>query len=67
MTAAPLAPARRLWDVIEPLASQIYFAPEAHRAYEAIGFDGPSRVVGGIEFPNMHAYFVSSDLVMSTL
>jgi hypothetical protein len=59
LTAAPLAPARRLWDVIEPLASQIYFAPEAHRAYEAIGFDGPSRVVGGIEFPNMHAYFVS--------
>jgi hypothetical protein len=59
VTAATLTPARRLWDVIEPIASQVYFAPEAHRAYEAIGFDGPSRVAGGIEFPNMLAYFVS--------
>ncbi len=54
-----LTPARKVWDVIEPIASQIYFAPEAHRAYEAIGFDGPSRVAGGVEYPNMLAYFVS--------
>ena len=55
----PLSPARRVWDVVEPIAASVYFAPEAHQAYQEIGFDGPSRVVRGIEFPNMLAYFVS--------
>src|SRR5205823_6174179 len=54
-----LTTARRLWDVVEPIAANVYFAPEAHRAYRELGFDGPSRVVRGIEFPNMVAYFTS--------
>ena len=37
--------AGRIWDVVEPIAANIYFAPEAHAAYHEIGFDGPSRVV----------------------
>ena len=35
-----LTPARRIWDVVEPIAASIYFVPEAHRAYQEIGFDG---------------------------
>jgi hypothetical protein len=51
--------ARAIWDAVEPIAANVYFAPEAHRAYQAIGFDGPSRVVNGIEYPDMVAYFTS--------
>ena len=32
--------ARRLRNAVEPVAAGIYFAPEAHAAYEALGFDG---------------------------
>jgi hypothetical protein len=51
--------ARRIWAAVEPIASSIYFVPEVHRAYQELGFDGPSRVQGGIEFPDMLAYFTS--------
>jgi hypothetical protein len=51
--------ARGIWAAVEPLASSIYFMPEAHRNYQALGFDGPSRVQNGIEFPDMLAYFTS--------
>ena len=54
-----MTPARRIWDVVEPIAANVYFAPEVHRAYQEIGFDGPSRVMRGIEFPDMLAYFTS--------
>lgn len=54
-----LPTARRIWAGVEPLASSVYFAPEVHRAYQALGFDGPSRVSRGIEFPDMVAYFTS--------
>jgi hypothetical protein len=54
-----LTPARRIWDVVEPIAANVYFAPEVHRAYQDVGFDGPSRVMRGIEFPDMLAYFTS--------
>jgi hypothetical protein len=51
--------ARGIWAAVEPIASSIYFVPEVHRAYQALGFDGPSRVQGGIEYPDMLAYFTS--------
>lgn len=54
-----LPTARRIWAAVEPLASNVYFAPEVHRAYQALGFDGPSRVNRGIEYPDMLAYFTS--------
>jgi Helix-turn-helix family len=54
-----MTPARKIWDVVEPIAANVYFAPEVHRAYQRIGFDGPSRVMRGIEFPDMLAYFTS--------
>ena len=55
----PTTTARRLWDVIEPLASSVYFAPEAHQAYENLGFDGSRATHNGLQFPNMEAYFTS--------
>ena len=30
--------ARRLRNAVEPVAAGVYFAPEAHQAYEALGF-----------------------------
>src|SRR5256714_7461235 len=56
-TALPLA--RRIWDVVEPIAANVYFAPEVHRAYQALGFEGSSRTVGRIEYPDGVAYFTS--------
>jgi Helix-turn-helix family len=32
--------ARRLRDLVEPVAANVYFAPEAHAAYEALGVEG---------------------------
>ena len=31
---------RRLWNLIEPIASSIYFAPEAHANYTKLGLEG---------------------------
>ncbi len=31
---------RRLWDLIEPLASSVYFVPEVHANYEKLGLPG---------------------------
>src|SRR5688572_15424472 len=51
-------PARRIWDVVEPIAASVYFAPEVHQAYEGLGFEGP-RVLGDMQYPDRVAYFVS--------
>jgi hypothetical protein len=34
--------ARRRRNAVEPVAAGVYFAPEAHAAYEALRFDGGS-------------------------
>ena len=31
---------RQLWNLIEPIASSVYFAPEVHAAYEELGLPG---------------------------
>lgn len=41
------AKARRLAAAIEPIAGQVYFSPECHKAYEALGF-GPSPGTTGM-------------------
>jgi hypothetical protein len=56
--------ARHLWDVVEPIAASAYFAPEAHAAYEQLGFQGSSGEAGGIQFPDMVAYFMSRGACM---
>jgi len=53
------AHARRIWEVVEPIAAAAYFAPEAHAAYEALGFKGSGGAANGLQFPDMVAYFLS--------
>lgn len=59
MSAEALPAARRIWSVVEPLAANVYFAPEVHQAYRSLGFDGPGRVHRGVEYPDLVAYFTS--------
>ncbi|OBH15669.1 SCO6745 family protein [Mycolicibacter sinensis] len=54
-----VAPARALSSAIEAFAGQVYFAPECHRGYAALGF-APSRATSrGVERPDGPAYFCS--------
>ncbi|HEX7322418.1 MAG TPA: hypothetical protein VF299_05705 [Mycobacterium sp.] len=55
---------RALAAAIDPFAAQVYFAPECHRAYAALGF-GPSPArAGDVEMPDGAAYFCSRGSVM---
>ena len=51
--------ARRLRNAVEPLAAGIYFAPEAHDAYAALGFNGSPGANDGVQMPDGVAYFAS--------
>jgi hypothetical protein len=57
--------ARRLRNAVEPVAAGVYFAPEAHAAYEALGFDGsPPVSADGIARPELKSYFTSRSACM---
>jgi hypothetical protein len=56
---AAIHPARRLAAVLEPVAAQVYFAPECHRGYAALGFDDSTREFAGVPMPDGPAYFTS--------
>ena len=52
--------ARLLARLIEPLTGQVYFAPECHERYEALGFNGsPFTTADGVALPDGPAYFTS--------
>ncbi|MFV0258681.1 MAG: SCO6745 family protein [Acidimicrobiales bacterium] len=51
--------ARRLRDVVEPLAASVYFAPEVHDAFDALGFGPSAGVSNGVAGPERRAYFAS--------
>jgi hypothetical protein len=53
------ARARRLATVIEPFAAQVYFAPECHAEYAALGFSPSPRQTNGVALPDGPAYFCS--------
>jgi hypothetical protein len=55
---------RALGRTIEPLAAQVYFSPECHRAYEALGFRASAVEVAGVAMPDRPAYFCSRGSVM---
>lgn len=57
-------PARSLAAALEPFAGQVYFSPECHVGYEALGFGPSSAEVGGVQMPEMAAYFTSRGSVM---
>jgi hypothetical protein len=56
---------RQLASVLEPVAAQVYFAPECHQAYEKLGFSAsPGVLDNGVHLPNATAYFTSRGSVM---
>jgi hypothetical protein len=53
------AKARRLAAALEPFAGQVYFAPECHAQYVALGFSASPAERNGIAMPDGSAYFCS--------
>jgi hypothetical protein len=52
--------ARLLAATIEPFVGQVYFSPECHAEYEALGFGpSPATVADGVAMPDGPAYFCS--------
>ena len=51
--------ARRLRNAVEPVAAGVYFAPESHEEYEALGFDGSPVAADGVARPELKSYFTS--------
>ena len=58
------ARSRALGAAIEPLAGQVYFSPECHEAYAALGFSPSPTEVGGVAMPDGPAYFCSRGSVL---
>jgi hypothetical protein len=59
------ASTRKLAMALEPVAGQVYFAPECHAAYAELGFSpSPGSLPGGVELPDGPAYFTSRGSVM---
>ena len=56
--------ARRLGSILEPVVGQVYFSPECHANYEALGFDASTRNANGVALPDGPAYFTSRGSVM---
>lgn len=56
--------ARLIGAVLEPVAGQVYFSPECHRAYEALGFSPSPATDAGVAMPDGVAYFCSRGSVM---
>ena len=52
--------ARLLARVIEPIVGQVYFSPECHARYAALGFsESPGASAEGVAYPDGPAYFTS--------
>lgn len=58
-TATPVTAARTLGGALEPVIGQVYFAPECHDAYVALGFDPSPGDLNGVASPDGVAYFTS--------
>lgn len=58
------ARARRLGSVLEPVTGQVYFSPECHANYAALGFDASGGDANGVALPDGPAYFTSRGSVM---
>jgi hypothetical protein len=56
--------ARALAGALEPVAGQVYFSPECHAGYQALGFDPSLRRAGQVELPDGPAYFCSRGSVL---
>jgi hypothetical protein len=58
------ARSRQLGSVLEPVIGQVYFSPECHANYAALGFDPSVNQAGGVALPDGPAYFTSRGSVM---
>lgn len=56
--------ARAVAAAIEPVAGQVYFSPECHANYEALGFDPSPGEFAGVPAPEMQSYFCSRGSLM---
>ena len=56
--------ARRLAALIEPVVGQVYFSPECHSEYEALGFSASPGEGGGVALPDGPAYFTSRGSIL---
>ena len=56
--------ARALSAALEPVVGQVYFSPECHKSYEALGFSPSPTSVGGVAMPDGPAYFTSRGSVL---
>lgn len=52
-------PSRRLASALEPVIGGVYFAPECHHNYEALGFAPSAAKSGDVALPDGPAYFTS--------
>lgn len=68
MTSEISVNARRLAAALEPFAGQVYFSPECHAEYEALGFQpSPGAFGTGVALPDGPAYFTSRGSVMGAV
>src|SRR5229473_2847127 len=56
--------ARVLGGALEPVAGQVYFSPECHQNYEALGYQPTRTTLGDVEMPDGVAYFCSRGSVL---
>jgi len=56
--------ARALAGALEPFTGQVYFSPECHAGYEALGFAPSPGKMGAVALPDGSAYFCSRGSVM---
>ena len=59
-----MEPARALAAALEPVVGQVYFSPECHANYAALGFAASAREANGVALPDGPAYFTSRGSVM---
>ena len=55
---------RRLRDALEPVIGSVYFAPECHDEYVALGFGASPGFAGKAALPDRPAYFTSRGSAM---
>ena len=58
------AAARALASALEPVAGQVYFSPECHEGYAALGFGPSPGHAGAVSLPDGPAYFCSRGSVL---
>ena len=56
--------ARALGGALEPFVGQVYFSPECHANYVALGFQPSPGQMNGVAMPEMISYFTSRGSLM---